>query len=258
MNISIYQKSVFEKYHSKSQIARVLTEHWVEQNMYCPCCLNNEMIKNPNNTKVVDFYCENCLNCFQLKSQTTHFGLKILDGAYRTMVESMLDNSNPNFMLMYYSGMEWNINSLFVIPKFFFSESIIEKRKPLSSTARRAGWVGCNILLGKLPFLGRIYVINNQKILPKKSVKENWKRISFMNTQILEKRAWINDILSCIEKLNKREFNLPDLYYFEEQLSIVHPHNKNIKPKIRQQLQILRDRGILKFKGNGKYSLQKF
>ncbi|MGC8581819.1 MAG: hypothetical protein ACP5MW_05710, partial [Thermoplasmata archaeon] len=32
-----------------------------------------------------------------------------------------------------------------------------------------------------------------------------------------------------------------------------HPNNKHIKDKIRQQLQILRERGYLEFKGNGKY-----
>lgn len=28
------------RYKSNSQIARVLTEHWVKENAYCPCCGN--------------------------------------------------------------------------------------------------------------------------------------------------------------------------------------------------------------------------
>ncbi|MCB9805227.1 hypothetical protein H6769_06535 [Candidatus Peribacteria bacterium] len=38
---------------------------------------------------------------------------------------------------------------------------MIEKRKPLSSTARRAGWTGCNILLNLIPESGKIYYIQN-------------------------------------------------------------------------------------------------
>ena len=35
----------------------------------------------------------------------------------------------------------------------------------------------------------------------------------------------------------------------------MHPENKHIKDKIRQQLQFLRDRGYLKFINKGKYKL---
>ncbi len=92
MNISIYQKEVFEKYHSKSQIARVLTENWFKEEMYCPACLNEELSKNPNNTKVTDFCCNNCANCFQLKSQTSMFHHKAMDGAFNPMFNAILRN----------------------------------------------------------------------------------------------------------------------------------------------------------------------
>lgn len=65
MNILIYQKEVFERYHSNSQIARVLTENWFKNEMYCPVCLNEELTKNPNNTKVTDFLCNKCCNPFR-------------------------------------------------------------------------------------------------------------------------------------------------------------------------------------------------
>ncbi|HDT15115.1 MAG TPA: hypothetical protein ENN55_02790 [Firmicutes bacterium] len=35
----------------------------------------------------------------------------------------------------------------------------------------------------------------------------------------------------------------------------IHPENRNIKPKIRQQLQFLRDKGYLYFEGKGRYVL---
>ncbi len=61
--------------------------------------------------------------------------------------------------------------------------------------------------------------------------------------------------MRCIDSLNKKEFLLDDLYKFESELSKLHPENRHIKDKIRQQLQFLRDRGYLSFIGGGKYKL---
>ncbi|MEG1603603.1 MAG: hypothetical protein RR340_08305, partial [Cloacibacillus sp.] len=49
------------------------------------------------------------------------------------------------------------------------------------------------------------------------------------------------------------EFTLAQIYDFEEKLSAIHPENNNIRAKIRQQLQILRDRGLIEFAGRGRY-----
>jgi type II restriction enzyme len=34
---------------------------------------------------------------------------------------------------------------------------------------------------------------------------------------------------------------------------VLHPQNRNIEAKIRQQLQMLRDHGLIEFLGNGRY-----
>lgn len=256
MNISIYQKKAFEMYHSNSQIARVLTEDWFKNEMYCPVCLNEELTRNKNNTKVTDFFCNECYNYFQLKSQTSPFHSRVLDGAFVPMMDSIIDKTNPNFFLMNYSNKNWKVENLLLIPKFFFSESMIEKRKPLSQNARRAGWVGCNILLSRLPLSGKITIIDNKKIISKKIVQSKWNKLSFLNKKTQEKRAWISDVLSCVEKMNKKEFTLQEAYTYEDNLARLHPNNQHIKAKIRQQLQILRDRGILEFKNKGFYTLK--
>jgi hypothetical protein len=41
------------------------------------------------------------------------------------------------------------------------------------------------------------------------------------------------------------EFTTADAYIFERELEQLHPDNKNVRPKIRQQLQELRDRNLL-------------
>ena len=257
MNTIIYNENVLERYHSKSQIARVLTESWFEEEMYCPNCLHYELLKNPDNTRVIDFVCDNCGNSFQLKAQSKPFYSKVVNGAFYPMINSIQYGTNPNFSFMHYSFENWKIQNLFMVPKFFFSPSIIEKRKPLSHTARRAGWIGCNILLSKLPELGKIKVIENEIVAPKKDVQKTWKRLSFMDKEHPGRRAWLSDILYCIQKLNKREFSLTEMYGFEGYLSELHPKNLHIKPKIRQQLQILRDKGIVEFKSRAVYIFKK-
>ena len=61
------------------------------------------------------------------------------------------------------------------------------------------------------------------------------------------------DILNCVNKITTQLFTLEEMYTFEDLLHIKHPQNNNIKPKIRQQLQFLRDKGFIEFLGNGQY-----
>jgi type II restriction enzyme len=53
-----------------------------------------------------------------------------------------------------------------------------------------------------------------------------------------------------------REFTLEDVYAFEPRLRAAYPNNNNIRPKIRQQLQVLRDNGYLEFRDRGLYRLR--
>ncbi len=61
--------------------------------------------------------------------------------------------------------------------------------------------------------------------------------------------------MRSIETLGKKEFALDDMYAFERELSKLHPENRHIRDKIRQQLQILRDKGYLRFLSKGSYQL---
>ncbi|MGD2080871.1 MAG: hypothetical protein PVJ36_07070 [Nitrospirota bacterium] len=46
---------------------------------------------------------------------------------------------------------------------------------------------------------------------------------------------------------------MKDVYEHEERLSKLHPENKFVKAKIRQQLQQLRDLGLIEFLERGVY-----
>ena len=61
--------------------------------------------------------------------------------------------------------------------------------------------------------------------------------------------------MNCVDHLDPNGFTLSDVYGFESQLSYIYPRNNNVRPKIRQQLQVLRDNGYLEFLGNGNYRL---
>lgn len=66
-------------------------------------------------------------------------------------------------------------------------------------------------------------------------------------------RGWLMDVLNCINDIPCNGFSISRIYEYETQLQRIHPDNNNIKAKIRQQLQFLRDKGIIEFLGNGLY-----
>jgi type II restriction enzyme len=61
-------------------------------------------------------------------------------------------------------------------------------------------------------------------------------------------------VMKAVEAVGRPEFTLDDAYAHEAALSALYPDNRNVRPKIRQQLQVLRDRGWLEFtKRRGTY-----
>jgi type II restriction enzyme len=245
-----------DQYKSLPQKTRVLTESWVRNEVYCPNCNSSYLSKYSNNKSVADFFCQRCKEDFELKSKGNKFGKKVVDGAYQSMLDRLQEINNPNFFMLNYDTNSHQVLNFFVIPKYFFVPNVIEKRRPLSYSARRSGWVGCNILLNKIPKSGRIFLIKNKLVESKEKVRALWKKTSFLRDEKkTELRGWILDIMTCIESIGKNEFTLKDMYKYEKILSKQHPANNHIRDKIRQQLQILRDRNYIHFIGKGKYQL---
>jgi type II restriction enzyme len=206
-------------YSSASQNARVWTERWVKDWVFCPNCGSPKIDQFPANQPVADFACPSCAEEFELKSQKAAFGAKIVDGAFRTMYERLAARNNPNLLLLNYDLVRLRVKSAFIVPKHFFVREIIEKRKPLAETARRAGWVGCNILLGQIPEAGKIFIVRDGQPQPKENVLAEWKRTLFLRQQNLEGRGWLVEVMKCVESIGKTEFELDDIYRFEKQLS---------------------------------------
>lgn len=242
-----------QDYKSPAQIARVLTEDWGARNLFCTSCRQNSLEATPNNTKVVDFICDNCCETYQMKSRKNPIGNKVVDAAYAPMIDSIKRNTAPNLFLLHYNQEKYCVENLIVVPRHFLSPSCIEPRRPLGPKARRAGWVGCNIVLKHLPVDGRISIVRDRELVRASEVRKQYDRFKFLSGKKDDLRGWTADVLKVVRELGKKDFNIDEVYAFESYLQKFHPANKHIRPKIRQQLQMLRDKGILKFKGKGEY-----
>ncbi|MGC2232940.1 MAG: DpnI domain-containing protein, partial [Candidatus Acidiferrum sp.] len=199
--------------------------------------------------------CPKCDSPFQLKSQSRPFGTRIVDAAYSQMKCAILTDHTPNLYVLHYDLTAWAVRTVILIPHFAFALSAIERRPPLAPTARRAGWVGCNILLDKIPAHARIPVVSEGTPRAPREVRASYNRLRPLEELKAEKRGWTLDVLQVVQSLGKPEFTLADVYAHSAQLAKLHPANRHVRDKIRQQLQVLRDFGLVEFLDRGSYRL---
>ncbi len=88
------------------------------------------------------------------------------------MMNAIRNDETPNFYFMQYDLATWSVKNLLLVPHFAFPPSAIVKRPPLSENARRAGWVGCNIALNRIPSDARISIVAETQIVPATEVSE--------------------------------------------------------------------------------------
>lgn len=65
--------------------------------------------------------------------------------------------------------------------------------------------------------------------------------------------SWKRLTINVIEQIDKDEFRLSDIYSHEEIFQRQYPKNNTIRDSIRRNLQELRDMGLIKFLGDGRY-----
>ncbi len=232
-----------------------MTETWAAENLYCPRCTNTvpvQLTSLPNNSKVADLICKLCGAEFELKSTADKFKQYVTDGQYHTMLKRLSQSNSPHFLFLAYDANSRIVKDVFGVPTHFLYPSLILPRKPLSDTAQRAGWQGCNIHLGGVPYSGRIVLVQQSVPVPHEHVCTNWSRSEFLKDRSMKSRGWTIEILALLDRLPK-VFQLAQVYQFEIELRSKFPNNIHIKAKIRQQLQILREQGYVEFLGNGVY-----
>ena len=241
-------------FKSPTQVARIISEDWCRRELYCPACVAAQLTQCNPNTRACDFTCTNCAERFELKSGKSWNRSKIVDSGYEAMLRSIREDRTPNLFLLQYSP-AWVVSNLLVIPRYFISESAIEKRQPLRAGARRAGWIGCNILLSRIPAEGRIGIVESGVEVPANQVREHYGKSKKLLEIRPTTRGWTLDVLRLVGHIGKRRFSLAEVYEHENELQRLHPNNRNVRAKIRQQLQILRDTQFLRFRGRGSYEV---
>lgn len=242
-----------ERYEAQPHNARVWSEGWVGAQLYCLNCGAERLEKLPNNTPVGDFACRSCSEQYELKSKAGRLAAVVPDGAYKTMIQRLNSQENPSLILLGYDRDRRQVSDLAVIPKHFFVPSLIQERKPLAAGARRAGWIGCNILVDRVPEAGKVVVVKSGVLRSREEVLTEWQRSCFLRNEAAAARGWLIEVLKCIEEIGRPEFGIADVYAFEQRLFQLYPGNAHVREKIRQQLQVLRDNGLVEFLGRGRY-----
>lgn len=250
----ICDQTVAAAYTSPAQRARVISECWFERSGYCLACESERLIRTPANTVATDFTCGDCGHRYELKTFNRRPNKSLVDGAYASLMERVRSGTAPTLCLLERSDL-WHIQSMTAIHSSFLTPWVIEQRRPLAHSARRAGWIGCNIRLDRIPIDGEITVIGAGVARPKSSVRSKFRRFLPLAKLSAAQRGWTTLTLCVIRRLGKPTFSLGEVYLREHEFSAAYPKNQHLHAKIRQQLQCLRDLGVLAFEGKGKYRL---
>jgi type II restriction enzyme len=87
-------------------------------------------------------------------------------------------------------------------------------------------------------------------------VRAQFRKVKPLKDIPVTMRGWMLDILNIVHRLGKSEFTNQDVYAFERELEKLHPGNRHIRDKIRQQLQNLAKAGLLIHVGRNDYRLK--
>jgi type II restriction enzyme len=209
----------------------------------------------PTTARLLTSFVRPVIRRFSSRVQRNSFGRRILDGAFNAMARAIYSGATPHLLMLRYDSVSWMARDLIFVPNFAFTMSSIEKRAALTATAQRAGWIGCNILICNVPVDLRIPMISAGEIQLPQNVRRRYKSVESLKAIWAEQRGWTLDVLNIVRRIGRSEFELGEVYEHAAELEALHPNNKHIHAKIRQQLQRLRDLGFLRFSNLGVYRL---
>lgn len=77
--------------------------------------------------------------------------------------------------------------------------------------------------MSNVPDLGKIFIVQNGVVKRKDEVLDRWSKTEFIkSTNNIEAKGWLLDMLLCVEKINKQDFSLDDVYAFAGYLKAKH------------------------------------
>jgi type II restriction enzyme len=246
--------AIGSRYTSAAQKSRVISEAWFGSNLYCLSCDQDKLTASAVNNRATDFVCPSCFQAYELKACQKRPKTRLVDGDYRALLGRISEGSTPALMVLERDE-NWLITGLTAIHHLFITADVVEARRPLSVFARRAGWTGCNIRLDLIAPDAQVEVITRGKENNPRFVRTAFQRFNSLNQVEPKSRGWTTLTLKLIRDLKEPCFSLDRLYQREDFLAAHYPGNRNIRAKIRQQLQVLRDLGFVSFEGKGRYRL---
>lgn len=143
-------KSENPKWKSNSRIIGRAGELYCCYNLKCVTCKSLDWLECKTNEKSKDQICKNCSKKYQIKCKSVNEKqytdilknkkIKCLGGEYNTTLKSIEENIDYIFLLY---DKKYKILDVISIEHTNVKEENIIARKPLSQTAKRAGWQGC-------------------------------------------------------------------------------------------------------------------
>ena len=114
-------------------------------------------------------------------------------------------------------------------------------------------------------------------IVPPEEVREKFKRVKSLKDNSVKERGWTLEVLNIVRRVVSEgraprapnissqsgargtrpsdSFTTTDAYAFTRELEQLHPDNRQVRDKTRQQLQVLRDAGLLPHIGRSEWRL---
>jgi len=142
-------------------------EYFAIEELICQRCNSDNWIKCRTNQPSYDQICGDCGKKYQIKTRkaTKHQyenfilknEIKISGAAYSKTIENLSEDIDY-YIILYElnqegTSKEYNILNIIHVYGEDIDEFNIKPRKPLSSTARRAGWQGCDLVFNDYQFI---------------------------------------------------------------------------------------------------------
>ncbi len=161
LNELVSQVKQNNNWKSESRIIGEACEDYVKNKIKCIRCNNNNFEKYKTNEKSKDLICVSCNQKYQIKAKSaTHKQVdnikckkqfKTIGGDYSTTLNNI--NEKIDYLIILYEKQSYTILNILYITNENINSNCIIPRKPLSSTAKRAGWQGCNILFDNIQII---------------------------------------------------------------------------------------------------------
>jgi type II restriction enzyme len=161
LNNIIFEIKNNNNWKSESKIVGEACEYYIKNNINCVRCNNINYEKCKTNEQSIDLICKSCDQNIQIKAKSTTQtqvnnikntnSFKTIGGEYSTTLKNV-DKRIDYFIILYEKQSYRIINILYIKNENINSDCILP-RKPLSITAKRAGWQGCNIVFNNIQII---------------------------------------------------------------------------------------------------------